>query len=223
MKKASKMEIEKDLIERAINEETRDEAFNELYKTHAEQMRSIAWSFLKNEHDVDDAVQQAFIKAHRGMSTYIHNRPFSSWLSTICANLCIDMLQDKKRLREVYQPSTNNGEPVDNSFLENFYHLAQEQTGEKNSSVLDQIEEDKRLRKIINECLESLSEKHRTILHMVDFDGWPYQDCATVLNIPIGTVMSRVSFARQYFIAALAKRNIATSTKALLQGVLHES
>jgi RNA polymerase sigma factor (sigma-70 family) len=74
-------------------------AFETLYRQHGARMKSVAYHALGNRQDVEDAVQEAFVKAYRGMESFRGTSSLSTWLSRIVVNVCYDQL--RKRQREV--------------------------------------------------------------------------------------------------------------------------
>src|SRR4051812_25095080 len=72
-------------------------AFEKIYRNYGDRMKSIALHHLGNIADAEDAVQEAFMKAHRAASTYSGDAAFSTWLYRIVVNTCYDQLRRRKR------------------------------------------------------------------------------------------------------------------------------
>jgi RNA polymerase sigma-70 factor (ECF subfamily) len=163
-------------------------AFGEMFRLHRGRAYAFAFQYLHNAEDARDVVQEAFIKVLENIRLFDRERRFGPWLLTIVRNQCIDHLRRKQR------------RPADElaSTLEDYRHIAADR----------QV-----LRNEVWEALEKLSGDHREIVFLKDYQGHSYSEIAEILNIPLGTVMSRLHHAR---------RNLA----ALLRGVgsrLHEN
>lgn len=152
------------------------DAFGLIVKQYSRRIYSVAYSFVRNMEDASDITQDVFTQAFTRFSTFSPERPLFPWLYQITKNLCLNRLV--KRNREVTE---------ENSFdLVPGRELSPEESLIKEASVLK-----------LKEVLASLPETQREILILKEFDGCSYAEIAEILDIPVGTVMSRLFNARQ--------------------------
>lgn len=128
-----------------------------------------AFSIVGNHTDAEDAVQESLLKAYRAFDGYDRCRPFKGWWFAIIRNCCLDLLQQRRsRHRTVL---------VDEA------HQVAVRTAQSAETL--------------REALAQLTPLLREILELRYFGGCSYQDMAESLEIPVGTVMSRLHAARQ--------------------------
>lgn len=134
-----------------------------------------AYSFLHNVDDASDIVQEVFLRAYKNLSSFDTSRSFYPWLYRIARNLCINTVQRASR-KDTALPAEE---------------LIPARTGDPAAELLrkEEIEE-------LRTALERLSDKHREIIKLKDFQDCSYAEIAEILDIPIGTVMSRLYAAR---------------------------
>lgn len=164
-----------------------------LYRECHRQAYSVAWAYLKDEEEALDAVQEAFIKAHRSAHRFEERCRPSTWLYRIVANVCIDRLR-RRRSRgqaEAYNPS--EGYEHESDFVGSMV--------DPHSSV-----ENNEVRKALSDALSKMSDKHRAIIMMREVMGLTYEEIGEALDCPKGTVMSRLFHARRKLRSMLARR-----------------
>ncbi len=158
-------------------------AFNMLFEKYQTQVVNIAYGMLSDKEDAYDAAQEVFIKVYRNMDSFKEQSSFTTWLYRITANVCADIL--RKRQKHLNVTSLSQSEE-DNRELdirdetltpEESYELTERQSAVRNA-------------------IASLKEEYRTVITLCDIEGMSYEDIALVLNIPPGTVKSRISRAR---------------------------
>jgi RNA polymerase sigma-70 factor, ECF subfamily len=126
-------------------------------------------------YDIDEAydiVQNTFIKAIGESRFFEEDFYIKAWLCRVVTNSCYNTTRNKKRRKEILHQQKLE-DRTEASQLENM-----------------EINEEQ---KMVNSALQSLNESHRQILELRYFEHMSYQEIATILNIPIGTVMSRIS------------------------------
>jgi len=145
-----------------------------------------------DREEAEDVTQETFIKAYRSLDSFRGQASFSTWLYKISTNLVIDRARMKKRRP---QQAYSLDEP-----------FGDEETGGR--EIADSryepskgVEKDE-LRRLVREVVADMPEDKRQVLVMCDLQGMPYEDISAVLNIPLGTVKSRIFHAR----ADLARR-----------------
>jgi RNA polymerase sigma factor, sigma-70 family len=142
-------------------------AFEGLVEAYKNKGFALSYSILGDRYSAEDVLQEAFIKAWRSLRALKDVSAFNTWFMRIIINLSYNEV--KKRKREIS--------------IENFEDIP---------SVGDSAED----RIDIQRALSGLSVDHRVILILREIDGLSYDEIAEVLNIPIGTVKSRINAAR---------------------------
>jgi RNA polymerase sigma-70 factor (ECF subfamily) len=138
-----------------------------------------AFAIVRNRADAEDAVQDAALKAYRAFAKYDESRSFKGWWFAILRNCCRDLLRRRRS-----RPSTVALDPA-------------ESPADAGPS-LGQYDD-------LRDALEQLSAAHREILQFRYFGDCSYKDIAAALEIPEGTVMSRLHAARQALAAVYRK------------------
>jgi RNA polymerase sigma-70 factor (ECF subfamily) len=167
-------------------------AFEELVKRHREKIFARAFSMLRNEDEAVDLSQEAWVKAWQRLNQFQGDSSFVTWITRIVINLCLDHLRKQKRQK------TDSIEQMD------------EETGgvERQLPVITPNPTEKlerqELRVRINRALDQLSEEHRTVLVLHEFEEMEYKEIAKTMGCSIGTVMSRLFYARRRMASLLA-------------------
>lgn len=186
--------IDQDLVERAVKGEAK--AFRELVERYQRKVYSIAYGIVRNPDTAMDVTQDAFVKIHRNLATFKGDSSFYTWIYRIVLNLCIDRKRREARQREVdYDDSIGHSEGFTNGPT-----LAS--TGFDNPATAAHRKE---LVEHMDRALQTLSDEHRSILLLREVDGLSYEELAETLDIPKGTVMSRLFHARKNFQKSLSR------------------
>ncbi len=133
-----------------------------------------ALSILGNHDDAMELSQEAFLRAYRYFPSFDKSKKFFTWYYKILRNLCLNSIRDNKNRKEV-------------ALLEN---LASETT------IGSSIEKNE-LKAIVESALMKLEPDDREILTLKEFENHSYKEIAELLNIPIGTVMSKLFYSRK--------------------------
>jgi len=164
------------------------EAFRGLVERHQSRVLHLARSVLKNPSDAADIAQETFVRAFVNLESYRSEGSFTAWIAKIANNLAIDFLRRQKTQAPV---------EFDEGFAESESETMQA------GLLAGRLRSDPQsltLRRELGEQLElamaQLPEKHRAILVLREVDGLSYEELSQVLEIPIGTVMSRLFHAR---------------------------
>lgn len=169
------------------------EAYEELVYRHREKIYARAFSMVRNEEQALDLSQEAWIKAWRRLDQFHGQAAFSTWITRITINLCLDFLRKAKRQR-----------------AESVEALEEESGGVERqlpvvtpnpTARLERAE----LRAKIDLALNKLSEDHRTVLVLHEFEELPYKEIAERIGCSMGTVMSRLFYARRRMAAAMSE------------------
>lgn len=146
-----------------------------------------------DREEAEDIAQETFIKAYRSLDSFRGQASFSTWLYKIATNLCIDRARTRKRRP---QQAYSLDEPVDKEEDEGKREIADTRY-EPGKGV-----EREEMRALVRETVAEMPEKMRQVLIMCDLQGMPYEDISAALDVPLGTVKSRLFHAR----ADLARR-----------------
>jgi len=161
---------------------------------YAPQLYSAALRMTRNPADAEDVLQETFLKAYRAYHTFTAGTNLKAWLYRILTNTYINKYRKAQR-----RPSE-----VELGELEDFYLY--KRMGEPGSSSATPSAESQVLETIVDSdvkgALEALPEHFRLPVLMADVEGFSYKEIAAMLDIPIGTVMSRLHRGRK----ALQKR-----------------
>ena len=181
------------LIERCLAGE--QSAFQELVERYQKRGISIALGYVnRNLSDAQDMVQEAFLRAYKGLDRFIPGSSFSAWFSKIVVNVCIDYYRKQKKRNSIeYDDSYKRRDVSDeHSFVGNTRDLEPHHRSEQEE-----------LRQALEVAMNKLSEKHRTIIILREVDHLSYEEIAEILDCSIGTVMSRLHHARKNYQEAL--------------------
>jgi RNA polymerase sigma-70 factor (ECF subfamily) len=168
------------------------EAFEELVARHRDKIYARAFSMMRNEDEAIDLSQEAWVKGWQRLKQFQREASFVTWMTRIVINLCLDQLRRQKRLR-----------------AESIEQLDEELGGvERQMPVLvpnptERLEKNE-LRQRIDRALGQLSYEHRTVLILHEFEDLEYKEIAGRMQCSIGTVMSRLFYARRKMAVLLA-------------------
>ena len=164
------------------------EAFDELVVRYQERIYHFVRRSLGNEQDARDVTQEAFIKAFRNLSRFREEAAFSTWLYPIAINLATSKKRTYIQRRKVGQVSLDA--PRRGSFGEHRIEPVDESDRPSDRTEQREIEER------IHAAIADLDEQPRQIVVLRDLQGLRYDEIGRILEIPIGTVRSRLHRAR---------------------------
>jgi RNA polymerase sigma-70 factor, ECF subfamily len=174
-----------------------DEAFRELFDRYHRRAYAVALGVVKNRQDALDVVQEAFVKVHRHLDTFQGTSSFYTWLYRIVMNLSIDHVRRRRKGRDVaYDDGIGRGDEVagDGALLPRMLD------GHPGKNALR-----KELTQAIRAALDELPEYHRAVILLREVEGLSYEEMATILEVPKGTIMSRLFHARRKMQESLAQ------------------
>src|SRR3982751_1441767 len=167
-------------------------AFEELVARHRDKIYARAFSMMRNEDEAVDLSQEAWVKGWQRLKQFQGESSFVTWMTRIVINLCLDQLRKHKRHRS---------ESIE---------LMEEESGgvERHMPVVtvnptEGLERGE-LRQRIDRALAQLSTEHRTVLVLHEFEELEYKEIAKRMKCSIGTVMSRLFYARRRMASLLA-------------------
>jgi RNA polymerase sigma-70 factor (ECF subfamily) len=166
------------------------EAFAELSRRYADELFGFVVRFVNRASVAEDIVQDTFLQMHLSAETFDFNRKLKPWLYTIAANKARDYLRSRGRRQEQSLDSTGRRDDEGPSPA-----AALPDEGPSAEDLVSDDEQRAQVRAVIDEMPEHL----RTILLMGYFQKLPYAEIAEVLDIPLGTVKSRLHAAVNHF------------------------
>ena len=159
------------------------EIFEKELFPHIEALKTFAYHLTYNEDDANDLVQETYMKAHRFIDKYIQGTNAKAWLFKILKNAYINQYRKKSK-----QPTR-----VDFEDIVNFHD-----SDDRLPGYLDLREElfDKMMGDEVTIAINSLPIDFRTVVLLCDVEGFTYEEIAKIIDVPIGTVRSRLFRAR---------------------------
>ena len=165
------------------------EAFGELVTKYRTKIFAMICGMVRNEHDAWDLSQEGFFKAWQSLHLFQGRSSFYTWLYSITMNVTIESLRQKGRREEI---ELNDAIPSS---------LPDPRVNCQRSEIREQV----------HAALAELSPEHREVLVLKEWDGLRYYEIAKVLNLSVGTVMSRIFYGKKHLQSLLrfskAKRN----------------
>jgi RNA polymerase sigma-70 factor (ECF subfamily) len=177
-------EIDQQLVERAQRGDK--SAFELLVAKYQRKLARLLSRFIRDPAEVEDVAQEAFIKAYRALPSFRGESAFYTWLYRIGINTAKNYLVAMGRRA----PTTTEFDSEDAENFEDGDQLRDVNTPE-NELMSKQIAQ------TVYDTMEALPEELRTAIVLREIDGLSYEEIATVMNCPIGTVRSRIFRARE--------------------------
>jgi RNA polymerase sigma-70 factor (ECF subfamily) len=157
--------------------------FEALYRSHCSPLRRVAFNWVGDFHDAEDAVQEAFLRAYRNAPSFAGQSTLSTWLYRILINVCHDVGRGRRRL------------------LANRAMSAESQELQHRPAVT----EDPMLRVFLEKMLRRLSPRHSSILLLFEVEGLKHSEIAAMLRITEGASKTRLSQAKKQLRRMLSK------------------
>lgn len=161
-------------------------AFDFLVQKYREHIFSVIYNMTSNREDASDLTQETFIKAFQAIGRFKGKSSFFTWIYRIAINHTMTFLKKRNRRRFI------SYEKIDEevSRTEIFEHLTAKSRSEKGVLVSE-------LQEKLNDALQKLSDKHRTIVILHEIQGLEHAEIAEITKVSIGTVRSRLHYAKQ--------------------------
>lgn len=161
-------------------------AFEELVEGYQKKIFNLAYRIIGNYDDAGDMAQEALIRIYRSIANFKEQSSFSTWIYRITTNVCLDEIRKRKNKKVISLDE----------------EIRMEDGEMKRQFMSDDIQPDaaaeqKELRTMVNNAINSLPEDQRLVITLRDIQGLSYDEISTVLDCPAGTVKSRISRARQ--------------------------
>ncbi|MFN2540777.1 MAG: sigma-70 family RNA polymerase sigma factor [Chthoniobacterales bacterium] len=166
----------------------RSEAFDELVIRYRTRVFAMIYNMVHNEQDAWDLAQESFVKAWKSIKRFRRHSSFYTWIYRIVMNVTIDWLR-KKQIKGV-------GAEFDDAI-----HLKEIDPASRTVPKADPLPHERmqhaEIRARIEKAIKQLSPEHRAVILMKEIEGMQYHEIAESLGCSIGTVMSRLFYARK--------------------------
>ena len=159
-------------------------AFNLLVTKYQQKVMNLVSRYVKNQADVQDVTQEAFIKAYRALANFRGDSQFYTWLYRIAVNTAKNHLTSGAR-----KPPGSDIEVEDAEIYDSGDALRENASPEKLLLTNE-------IRQLIFKTIEQLPEELRVAIHLRELDGLSYEEIANIMDCPVGTVRSRIFRAR---------------------------
>lgn len=161
-------------------------AFNSLVSKYRHRIMQLSMRYTRNRADAEDAVQNTFMKAYRGLGQFRGDSAFYSWLHCIAVNSAKTLVAQRAREMQIFSPECQSVEAVN----------ARSRTTPELDSP-ERIALTVEICSVVNSAIQKLSDEQRTAIELRELDGLSYAEMAQKMACPIGTVRSRVFRARE--------------------------
>lgn len=168
-------------------------AFDRLILRYRERVFGVVYNMTSNREDASDLTQDTFIKAFQAINRFGGQSSFFTWLYRIAINSTLSHLR-KSRLRSFFSLETIDGDaPVSAELIA----ALTDKSGADRETFVHELQEK------LNEAMQKLSTTHRTVVTLFEIDGLSHQEIAEVMRCSVGTVRSRLHYAKQLLQAEL--------------------
>ena len=167
-------------------------AYDELVRRYQERIYATVYHMTSNHEDANDLVQETFIKAYRALKTFKGDSSFYTWVYRIAVNKTINFLKQRKNRLQMRLNDVDFDAEKDPDLVA----LVSEKTPRRDLNLAE-------LQDKLNGAMLKLSEHHRLVVTLHDIQGLSHEEIATIMDCNIGTVRSRLFYARQQLQAYL--------------------
>jgi RNA polymerase sigma-70 factor, ECF subfamily len=164
------------------------DAFEKLVEKYQKTMLNIAYRMTNDYEDACDIVQEAFLSAFKSIKQFRGEARFSTWLTGILIN------HTKNRLKQVKNRSRNEGISI-NDTVETDYGSYNIEVQSPETPIVEQLIQ-KEVKVQVQKCISLLDETSREVVILRDMQGFSYEEIGNILQLPEGTVKSRIFRAR---------------------------
>jgi RNA polymerase sigma-70 factor (ECF subfamily) len=162
-------------------------AFDQLVLKYRGRVYSVVYNLTSNREDAADLTQDAFIKSFQSINRFQGQSSFFTWLYRIAVNSTLTHLR-KNRLRTFFSFEKIN---EDDKVSAEVIAALTDTTGADHETFARELQEK------LNEAMQKLSIRHRTVITLFEIDGLGHQEIAEIMNCSVGTVRSRLHYAKQ--------------------------
>jgi len=169
-------------------------AFDRLIVKYRERVFGVIYNLSANREDASDLSQETFIKAFQAINRFQGNCSFFTWLYKIAINTTLSHLR-KNKMRSFFSLEKLSDEGGDAQLIDQLT----DKRGADRDAYLRELQEK------LNEALQKLSIPHRTVITLFEIDGLSHAEIAEVMECSVGTVRSRLHYAKQFLQGELGK------------------
>jgi RNA polymerase sigma-70 factor, ECF subfamily len=168
-------------------------AFDQLILKYRARIYGVVYNLTSNREDASDLTQEAFIKSFQSIHRFQGQSSFFTWIYRIAVNSTLSHLR-KNRLRTFFSlERINEDDPVSRELI----------AAITDTTAVDKGAYVRELQERLNEALQKLSIRHRTVVTLFEIDGLSHQQIAEIMDCSVGTVRSRLHYAKQLLQAEL--------------------
>jgi RNA polymerase sigma-70 factor (ECF subfamily) len=149
-------------------------AFNSLVDRYKDRLMNVIGRMLSSQEEAEDIVQETFVRVYQHRQSFNFQHCLSTWIYTIGLNLARNELRKRKRFK--------------------FHEISEMQGNEREFAVEPKLPS--RLPEVLSAAIDTLPQKYREAFMLRDIEEMPYEEVAKILDVPLGTVKSRVNRAR---------------------------
>jgi RNA polymerase sigma-70 factor (ECF subfamily) len=170
------------------------EAYEDLVKRYQERVYATVYNMTSNHEDANDLTQEAFIKGFRALKSFKGGSSFYTWVYRIAVNKTINFLKQRKNKTQMSLDDLDFHAEHDPDLVA----LISDKTPRREAGLSE-------LQEKLNEAMQKLSEPHRLVIALHDVQGLSHEEIAKIMDCNIGTVRSRLFYARQQMQAYLSE------------------
>lgn len=171
-----------------------DGAFETLMQHYHGKLYGLVYNMTSNREDTEDLLQEVFAKAHASLPRFKGKSSFYTWVYRIAINRTINHLKRRRKRQALSLDGLDGAVERDRTYVE----LSSRESPFRDVGLSE-------LQEKLNSALQTLSEKHRTVVVLHDIQGIPHQEIAKMLGVSEGTLRSRLFYARQQLQVELAE------------------
>jgi RNA polymerase sigma factor RpoE len=169
------------------------EAYDQLIRRYQERIYATIYHMTSNHEDANDLVQETFIKAYRALKTFKGDSSFYTWVYRIAVNKTINFLKQRKNRVQLSLNDVDFNAENDPDLVA----LVSDKTPRRDLNLAE-------LQEKLNEAMQKLSEHHRMVVTLHDIQGLSHEEIGAIMDCNVGTVRSRLFYARQQLQANLS-------------------
>lgn len=168
-------------------------AYDELVRRYQERIYATVYHMTSNHEDANDLVQETFIKAYRALKSFKGDSSFYTWVYRIAVNKTINFLKQRKNRVQMSLNDVDFNVEHDPDLVA----LISDKTPRRDLNLTE-------LQEKLNAALQKLSEHHRMVVTLHDIQGLSHEEIGKIMDCNVGTVRSRLFYARQQLQAYLS-------------------
>lgn len=171
-------------------------AFGELVNKYYDMVFGISYGVMRNREQAKDVAQDVFLKVYRDLYKFEEKSKFKTWLYRVTVNAALDQVRKRKPTRSLDMTDASTEDDTKPMVLEDGAAGPRDRASQEELKVL------------VKRTLDDLSEEHRSVLVLREWQGLSYEEISETLEIEIGTVMSRIFYARKKLAEVIKAKGI---------------